>query len=723
MSLRSDSLHRRMADRRPLLALALTALVANLPIVTAAPAARTESRPRADHAAASPRPPVLARATLPLEPNRGQAPADVEVIARPGGQLVTFSSTGARISALTVRFVGAARRSPGFEMALPGHTNYYSGADRRRWIEGVPHYARVSYHDVYPGIGLAWYGNAGHLEHDWRLDAGADPSRIAMQFDGVSHVSIDAGGDLRLSTSAGDVILRAPVAYQPSARGRREIAARYVLRHGMVGIEPGAYDRTRPLVIDPVLAFSTYFGGAAFEDSPEVAIDAEENVYLAVRSASTSLAGGSVSAPGGTSLVITKLDPQGTDVLYATVLSGSSPSFLDGVAVDNAGNAYIVGSTTAPDFPVTSGAFQTSPRRNIGNFLDPNSMDVIVFKLAGNGAIVYGTYIGGRGTDFASAIAVDGGGQACITGQTGTVAFGNYPLRNEFQGGSPVGFRDTFVTVLNATGSDLVYSTRLRSGTNDQGRAIAVDQAGRVYVAGDTNGNSLQVKGQFGTAPFQDENAGGIDAWVAKFDPTASGDASLVYATFLGGAGTDSARGIAVDAFNRAYVTGITGSSGFPLRAASGFSILDSSNIINEAFVTELNANATALVFSTFLGGSNTEDGTGIALDATRNIFVTGFTSSADFRRVQAVTPGFAGGAFDAFVTKIFAGGTAIAYSTTFGGSGDDRGRAIAVHVSGAAVIAGTTTSSNLPTQPSVLQEDPAANIAQGDAFVLRINP
>jgi len=334
---------------------------------------------------------------------------------------------------------------------------------------------------------------------------------------------------------------------------------------------------------------------------------------------------------------VTKLNPTGSGLVYSTYLGGSGDDNGTSIGVDAAGNAYVMGGTSSTNFPTTAGAFQ----RTFGGGIS----DAFVTKLnpAGSG-LVYSTYLGGSGSEGGFGIAVDAGGNAYVTGHTGST---NFPtttgaFQTSFGGG---GF-DAFVTKLNSTGSALVYSTYLGSSGTDNGNGIAVDAAGNAYVTGDTTSANFPTT----TGAFQTTFRGGFDdAFVTKLNSTGS---ALVYSTYLGGSSTDNGTSIAVDAVGNAYVTGGTFSTNFPTTTGAFQTTLSG---LEDAFVTKLNPLGTGLVYSTYLGGSGSDVGDGITVDAlpTPNAYVTGFTDSTNFPTTAGAFQTTLGGGEDAFVAKI----------------------------------------------------------------------
>ena len=666
---------------------------------------------------------------LQFEANRGQTDKDVHFLSRgPGyslyltaGEAVLVLSkpaVDAKRVALRMSLVGAARAYAvsGID-ELPGKANYFIGKDPAKWRRNVPTYARVRYREVYPGIDLIYYGNQRQLEYDFVLAPGADPKKIVLGFKGADKLEIDAQGELVLHAPGEDIRQHKPVIYQEIDGVRRDIAGGYVRKGAnRVGFKVAAYDTTRPLVIDPVvLSYSTYLGGINGDSGSGIAVDANGNAYITGGTASSDFpttAGAFQPTATGSHAFVTKLNSIGAAV-YSTYLGGSGSEGGSAIAVDAGGNAYVTGATQSTDFPTTAGAFQAT----IGG-----SGNAFVTKLDPAGsALVYSTYLGGSGDiNPGSGIAVDADGNAYLTGWTNSI---NFPTTQQaFQPAFSGGY-DVFVTKLDPAGSALVYSTYVGGTRFDEANGIAVDAGGNAYVTGLTDSTDLP------TTPgvFQPTLSGSSeDAFVTKLDPTGS---ALVYSTYLGGAFIDSGSGIAVDANGNAYVAGWTDSHNFPTTPGAFQPIKLS--VGADAFVTKLNPAGTGLVYSTYLGGDGTDTGEGIAVDADGNAYVTGTTGSTNFpTTLGAVQPAFRGGFGDAFVTKLDPGGSTVVYSTYLGGSGREEGSGIALDVHRNAYVTGATRSADFPTTPGSVQpvygglaspRAPDGSFFIPDAFVAKI--
>ena len=584
---------------------------------------------------------------------------------------------------------------------VSGVFHFLSGNDPQRWRIDVPAHAEVVYDGLWEGIDLRLYGNGGGLEQEFIVRPGGDPHQIRVGYDGIEGLVVAPDGSLVIHTAHGDLRESAPRVYQEIDGRRVPVDGRFrLLAETAYTFELGPYQADHALIIDPTLTYATFLGGGGTDAARAIAVDAAGNVYLvgSTNSGTFPTAGeargparGLGTSPNGRDVFVAKLDPAGATLLYATYLGGTDEDVGTGIAVDGAGNAYVTGSVKSSDFPTRNALRPT----RVGG---PD--DAFVAKLSPTGALVYSTYLGntsGDSTDSGRAIAVDAAGAAYVTG------FGAY------------------VKKLNPAGSALVYETLLSASAAVEGRAIAVDATGNAYIAGHASTaaaarfrlvNALQPT--HGGGPFEG------DAIVAKLSPTGA----PVYATFLGGRAQDSATGIAVDAAGNAYVTGTTASTGFPVTNGALQPALNSDVGLPDAFVTKLNPGGSALVYSTYLGGSNADEGKAIAVDAEGSAFVTGRTASGGARTPFPTTPDAfqprhdPSGPDDAFLAKLNPSGTALAYGTYLGGNGQDEASGVALDAHGDVLVAGFTRSTNLPTTPGVYQPRPAGGT---DAFVIKL--
>jgi len=662
---------------------------------------------------------------------------------------------------------------------LPGKSNYFLGNDPKKWHTNVANYRKVKYEAVYPGIDLVYYGNQRQLEYDFVVSPGADPRAIALAVQTGNpklenrNAKLDANGDLVISTDAGELRFHKPVVYQPqstvdsrqskatdngprtkdtgnspfSIHNSQFVEGRFVLlAANRIGFEVLNYDKTRPLVIDPVLTYSTYLGGTDYEVGADIAVDASGNAYVLGETRSTDFptsdnAWDSQIASGTcgedpffypcSDLFITKLNADGSALLYSTYLGGTRYQQAWRIAVDSSGHAYVAGLTSSDDFP-TVNAFQSDFHGGTcppGMNADWWVTDAFVVKVSPEGsALIYSTYLGGSEFDGATDVTVDGSGNAYVTGST---LSGDYPTVNALQPDFGSGWGRAFVSKLNADGTVLVYSTYLGGSGSEGGAGIAVDGVGAAYVTGST------VSADFPTTSgsFQSAYAGGTcgvppntwpcgDGFVAKLNPQGS---ALSYSTYLGGSGQDYPSDITVDLFGSAYLTGTTYSSDFPTTAGAlqtTFPVTatcpggggNAAESCAAAFVTKLNADASALQYSTYLGGSEHQWAYKIAVDSFGSAYVIGWTYSPDFPIVNPFRDKMEDS--EGWISKVNANGSALIFSSYVGGSGWDTTLGLAMDSSRNIYLTGTTGSTDFPTTPGVFQATPKG----WDAFVIKID-
>ena len=655
---------------------------------------------------------------LPLAfvPNAGQTDRSVRYYAQGAGfsfyftkgEAVLSFQRGDRGQVLNLRFVGA---NPNARLAGAdrgtGTVNYLTGSEHHT---NLPTYHQLVYRELWPGIDMAFSGVGGSLKYEFRLRPGADPGDIRLAYAGAEGLALGAGGALLVDTPLGSLRDARPQSFQRIDGRRVPVDSHYALAGNSYGFAVGSYDRGRPLVIDPSLAYSTYLGGSGDEQGFGIAVDSAGAAYVTGRTTSTTFpttAGAfDTSASGSSDAFITKLNASGSSLAYSTYLGGSGFDGGFGIAVDSQGAAYVAGQTGSTDFPTTAGAFDTSANANA---------DAFVAKLDPTGSsLAYSTYLGGSGTEAGFGIAVDSLGAAYVAGTTNSPNFPTTVGAFDTSGTA----EDAFVTKLNPLGSGLAYSTYLGGSSDDGGRGIAIDSAGAAYVTGRTGSTNFPTTaGAFDTT----FNGGGGDVFVTKLNPLGS---SLAYSTYLGGSsfeggGLAGVGEIAVDSAGAAYVTGETFSTDFPTTAGAFDTTF---NGVDDVYVTKLDPTGSSLAYSTYLGGSSVDTGNGIAVDPQGTAYVTGRTASTNFPTTTgAFDTSWNGGFDDAFVTKLNPAGSSLDYSTYLGGStrSDEFGLGIAVDSQGAGYVTGVTGSADFPTTAGAF--DTSFNGGGGDAFVTKL--
>lgn len=658
-----------------------------------------------------------AKLPLTFEANQGQANSQVRYISR--GNNYTFFLTqragavlqGRRGDHIRITPLDAHHRIQAEGLnELPGKTNYFLGRDPKNWHQHIPTFAKVRYKDVYPGIDLVYYGNDGKMEYDFVLHPGADPRVIDLKIAGAHKVAVDAEGELLLQTKSGTLRQLAPMVYQEHEGKRIELAGRYVVKgKDRIGFSVAAYDRSQMLTIDPVLLYSTYFGGGDWDYGNGV-VDTMGNLYFAGATGSLDFpttSGSFQTAISGVAYdaYIVKLDPTGSTILYSTFIGGSSIDGIGRVQVDAAGNVYAGGGTNSTDFPITQGSFQTTYGGGAG--------DDFVIKLDPTGStLLYSTFLGGNSDEDLHGFTIDSVGNAYVLGSTYSSNFPVTPgcLQPTHHGG----VADAIVVKLDPMGA-AVYSTYLGGSGREQGRAIAADASGNAYLLGVTTGDFPTTAGA-----FQPIFAGNLDLFVAKLNPTGS---SLVYSTYLGGSGWDGSDSfgagngaIAVDLSGSAYIASGTSSADFPVTMGSFQTVYGGGNA--EAFVAKLNPAGSALVYSTFLGGSGADAVYGMAIDTVGNVYVGGLTTSADFPTVDAFQTTHMGER-DGFVTELNASGSALVFSSYLGGTSFDVVGTVSLDAAGNIYVVGGTSSTDFRVV-NALQ----ANLnGSSDVFLAKIGP
>lgn len=707
---------------------------------------------------AKPRGPLSRKtSTQPIvfEVNEGQADPRIKFLSRAAGRALYLTGNGAvvvlrsphagrdkapeTVVQMTLEGANPHPQITGSEK-LPGRVNYFIGNDRKEWRTNVSTYRKVRYSQIYPGIDALYYGNPEDLEYDFIVAPGADPEQIRLNVGGTRKTYIDDKGDVILRTDAGDVRLQHPTIYQETGGKKHEIAGGYALEAGTLRFRVASYDHRKPLVIDPVLAYSTYLGGNDTDEGQAVAVDKDGNVYVAglTHSANFPISGSAAvpafpGFPGALSAFVTKLNPTTGALIYSTYIGGDNDTSAWALAVDASGNAYVTGGTIAMNFPT----------QNPVQAQYAGSADVFLSKLNADGSgLLYSTYFGGFSADYGYGIAVDGSGLVYITGSTSFSPSTFFPVFRTTPGvvepqvpcstnacGSNL---HAFVAKFDTTQSgdaSLLYSTYLAGSAGEIGYAIAVDTSGNAYVTGYTASSDFPT-----LRPLQATCASCPqgDAFVSVLNPTGS---SFLYSTFLGGSGFDSGFGIAVDTAGNAYVTGSTsqpGGNGGPIGFPVTSSAFQTTTVSEAAFITKLNPAGSALMYSTYFGNVGTY-GTGIGVDVSGNVYIAGTTIDPALPVRDALQPVLkASGSPNAFLARFDpakSGDASLIYSTYLGGTQGELGDSLAIFGrvglavtgSGAAYLSGTTKSVDFPITADAFQPSHGGGVR--DAFVTVIAP
>jgi hypothetical protein len=692
---------------------------------------------------------------LTFEANQGQTSSEVKFLSR-GKGYTAFLTTGGIVLALRpnqpvpmqpvsdvatpnksqppvgvtlqFRLLGVAQNPAVIgEDPLPGRVNYFIGRDPAKWHTNVPTYARVRYKNVYPGIDLVYYGNHRHLEYDFAIAPGADPSRIRFEITGANQIELDAEGNLVLQTSSGELHFQSPVIYQESQGQRVAVAGSYVVNDAThIAFQVARYDPSKPLVIDPVLVYSTYLGGSGDDQLSGIAVDSTGSVYLAGYTNSTDfpLARlGSLSA-GATHVFVAKLDPTGSSLVYADYIGGNSQDYGYALVLDRANDVYVTGSTASSDFPLVN-PYQGAYPGSFNGFLTKISVD--------GSSLSYSTYLGGNGSDLPAGIVIDSLGSVLVAGNTTST---NFPMVAAYQAtvspnqGGVLG-NYGFLSKFSPDGSSLVYSTYLGGSSNvalncggtpcwpspySAIAGVAIDSNGNAYVAGNTNTyNFPTTRGAYMAADSTQQNRG--IGFLSKFDRSGNLDYSTYF--YASGGILTNINAITADGLGSAYITGSAVSDGtFPLTSTS---ICDPGVYgwaCSYAFVTKFDAAGTTLLYSTFLGPNNYASSVGIALDANNDAYVLASTSSNSFGTVNGIESYTSGS--DLLLVEIDPVAGTELFATYLGASAEDFPSGIAVDASGNVYVGGWTNSPDFPVTQGAFQKALGGGT---DAFVLKIAP
>lgn len=642
------------------------------------------------------------RLPLHFEPNVGQTHHDVKFMAQGGGYALFLTNTEA---VLRLRRAGAKNgvvlrtrlEGANTQPAVTGnerqesYSNYFIGNDPRRWHSGVPHYSRVHYNSVWPGIDLVYYGNQRQLEYDFIVQPGANPGLIRMSWHGADNLYVDNEGNLIAETVLGPVRQHKPVVYQTINGQRRHVDSRYALAGNQVSFELGSYDRRQPLVIDPILSYSTYLGGGTLENFSLTGIATTSRGGAVVAGytddANIPVSPGSLRQDRGGSpnTVVARLGYGGNSLVYSTYLGGNSNSSkAAAIAINEAGEAYVAGSTQATDFPLTPAATGTPFQSSLSN----SKSSGFLTRLAADGkSILYSTYLGGTGGtathgDRISALAINAAGQAYVTGTTDSAVF-------PASGGSavpakPAGSRSGFVSSLSADGSTLVFSRIVSGSGNDQPAALALGNSA-IVIAGTTSSTDLPAA--------QGSLNGSTDAFVSQL---AADGSSVTYSRYVGGSNDEAGYAVAVDSTGKVWLAGSSkSSSGF----ADASDSVSKTEGVDSPFLTRLESDGSLSAGYTRILGSAGK-ATAVAVNHSDAVMVAG-QMTASFPLNNALSQVTAADSNNGFIQLW--DNNSNRFSSALGGSiGEDSVNALALDAAGAVYLAGTTRSSSFPTENQI---------------------
>jgi uncharacterized repeat protein (TIGR01451 family) len=669
----------------------------------------------------------LGSAPLAFIENRGQLDARVAYYLQGAETSAYFTSEGMTLVlkdrwVVKQTFTGARNGVPDAGPPAAARIDYFKGP-RSAWKTGIRTFRSVDYRGLWPGIDLEYSGHADRLEYTFVVQPGADPRRIRLAYEGATAIAVGSRGDLEVSTPIASFHDDRPVGYQ-DIDGRRvavDVAFEALAPGVGYGFRVGAYDRSRPLVIDPaVIVYAGYVGGQGGGTTGNAIAVHGDSAFLVGETHETSnfplQTGPDLTFNGGnTDVYIAKVKVDGSGLEYCGYISGSDYEEGHGVAVDDLGAAYVTGFTASKDFP------HLGP---LGAAFHGGLVDAFIVKVSPDGSTLdYAGYLGGDGDDRAFGIAVGTDGSAYVTGGT-TSKEATFPV----MGGPDLthngGPEDAFVAKVKADGSGLEYCGYIGGDENDAGNGIAVDAVGNAYVAGYTTSSEMTFPVSGGPMLKAPGGIfGGFDGFVAKVTADGKG---LAYAGYIGGDMYDVAQAVAVDALGNAYVVGYSESTAkdFPVkvgpRTTKDFAVLD-----GDAFIAKVDPFG-AIVYAGFVGGVKTDYGSGVGVDAAGAAYLSGFTESADFPAFDGPQTTL-GGDFDAYIAKVKPDGSGLEYASYLGGSGFEHSRGIAVTPGGDAYVAGDTDSPEkpVPLKPNPFPVKVGPNLTFGgwqDAYVAKFS-
>ncbi len=661
-----------------------------------------------------------------FETNNGQAPSEVKFIARSSRYIIYFEndkikfflpdkSNGGRNREVVIKLNNSSvYKIEGLE-ASAKINNYFLGNHHDRWSSNNLSFKKIKYVNLYKNIDVIFYFTENNLEFDFEIAPGGSYQNIKLGIEGHDLLRISENGSVVIKFNNEAIKLSDPIIFQTENFSKIKIEGGYKIDGSNIGFKINKFDPSLRLTIDPIVSFSTFYCGSGTDIITKMFIDNDGFIYITgetnspnfpVTNAIQQIRGG-----GWSDCFIAKLNKNATEIIFSTFFGGSNTESAYDIKVDNSGFIYIVGNTSSTDFPVKN-AFQ---KENAGGIMG----DVFILKLSPSGdEIIFSTYFGGSDSEQAEGIVLDKNENIIIAGGTSSK---NLPIKNAFQSTIGGGYfpRDAFVSKFTKNCTALIFSTYLggSSTSGDQARDIAIDNNDNIYITGYTTASDFPV-----VNAYQSEFAGGFfngDAFISKFNP----NGVPIFSTFFGGTNEDEGKSIVVDENQNIYLTGTTHSADFPIKNE----IWGRTGLFDaDVFISKFKASGNELFFSTYLGGSDTDEGMDLTFDKEKNIYVTGYTGSPNFVSINGAFPYNAGSyppyKEDAFITKIKNDGSEFEFSSFFGGSRDDIGNSIALDNSGNMYLAGYTKSRNDFPIKNALYSSPGGSITDSlpDAFITK---
>ncbi|OGV97821.1 MAG: hypothetical protein A2W53_04615 [Nitrospinae bacterium RIFCSPHIGHO2_02_39_11] len=653
---------------------------------------------------------------LPFIFNNGQMDRDISFYTKTSEGNVSVTKEGEIIYSLSAgsiaikeKLIGGKVRKIKGEGEAATKVNYFIGDNPAKWKNNIPTYTAVNFGEVYRGIEVKLRAYGKKVEKLFYLKPRANLKDLKIGLNGAKALRVNDTGELEIDTGYGVVKWTRPIAYQrqgargkkQEARGKRQreyVEVEYVVnppqssivnRQSSIiyGFKVGDYDKTRELIIDPLLA-STFVGGSDNDSASAIAIDSSGNVYIAGKTTSSNYPAYEydISQNKNEDVFVSKFSSDLKTLISSTFIGGSKNDSANAIAIDSSGNVYIAGKTTSSDYPATSGSYDSS----FNDSGDSTIGDVFVSRLNGDlSSLLSSTFVGGGKEDYASSIAIDSSGNILITGGTNS---SDYPLVSGSYDTSHNGSYDVFVSKLSSDLTSLLSSTFVGGSNNDEAKALTIDSLGNILITGSTASSDYPIT-------TGSSHNGSYDVFVSKLSSDLT---SLLSSTFVGGNDFDVASAI-IASSDSIYITGWTYSSNYP--TTSGY--YDTShNGSYDVFISKLSSDLTSLLASTFIGGVNMDFANTITADSLGNIYIAGFTNSSDYPTTTGSYDPSHNGENDVFISKLNGALTNLLSSTFIGGSGSEIAYGMAIFSDNIYIyIAGETNSSNYPTTSGAYEE------------------